>query len=222
MRILTESEYQSEAEPFLRQVFIHDDAFRQPFAASVSNRLIVSPYQYAIAPPLSEAIVAAASSLGETSCYVSILWRWQDSQRTRAIEPSHWQISLTEFYEAYIGNENCLSSIANQQSSFNSLESATYSCRGTWGIIVTHESLGLLGGRSEFMEAIRSFAPAIDQQVFEFLSYIKEFQASYGQHHSFDWVRSLLAHVYGMENVNSLLIDAGLVQFRNKGIKFLI
>lgn len=222
MRTLTESEYQLEAEPFLRQIFIHDDAFRQPFASSVADRLIVFPYQYAIAPPLTEAIVAAASSLGETDCYFSMLWRWLDPQHTRAIEPSHWQISLPEFHAAYVGDEQNLPLIASQQSSFDMLEGAIYSCQGTWGIMITHESFGLLGGRSEFIQAVRSCMPNLDQQVLEFLQSIKECQENSNQAGSFEWVRSLLAHVYGAENLHSLLIDAGLVQFKKKGMKFLI
>ncbi|MBD2092132.1 hypothetical protein H6F67_19980 [Microcoleus sp. FACHB-1515] len=221
MRTLTEAEYQIEAEPHLRKIFIHDDAFQQPFAFGISDRLIIFPYKYSIEPPLTEAIVAAAASLGEKNCYFSILWRWQDPQQTKAIEPSHWQISLTEFHAAYVGDENCLPLIASRQSSFNLLEGAIYSGRGTWGIMVTHESFGLLGGTSEFMQAVRSFMPNIDQQVLDFLSYIKECKQGYGKDGSFAWVRSLLTHVYGAENVNLLLLNSGLVQFKKKGIKFL-
>ncbi len=40
MRTLTESEYQLEAEPKLRQIFAYDDAFTKPFAQNVPEKLI--------------------------------------------------------------------------------------------------------------------------------------------------------------------------------------
>lgn len=69
MRVLSKAEFITEAEQSLRQVFVNDDAFVQPFSSNVVARGIVYPcFQY-IELPLTGAIVAAASSLGDTDCY---------------------------------------------------------------------------------------------------------------------------------------------------------
>ena len=99
MESLTEAEYLSEAEPKLRQVFVHDDPFTHPFMPSVAG-LIIAPYKYIIEPPLTDAVIKAASSIGDQGCYLSLLWRNKDGT-----EPAHWYIPLSEFHDAYVGDE---------------------------------------------------------------------------------------------------------------------
>ncbi|WP_414552322.1 hypothetical protein [Anabaena sp. CCY 0017] len=222
MRILTESEYQIEAEPQLRQIFAHDNPFAKPFVPDVPEKLILSPYKYIIEPPLTNALVAAALELGETGCYFSILWRWRYPQAKEAEEPSHWYIPLTEFHQAYVGSENYPPLIASEFPFFQMREGAIYSSRGTWGIIVTHEWFGLLGGTSKFFEIIRSQMPHIDEQVFEFLKHIKSGQENSSRGTTLEWVRPLLTHIYGQKTVNQLLLKSGLARSKKKGIKFLI
>jgi hypothetical protein len=43
MYILTEKQYQIEAEPLLRQVFINEDPFDEPFSPNVNSRMLVYP-----------------------------------------------------------------------------------------------------------------------------------------------------------------------------------
>ncbi|GAX35992.1 hypothetical protein [Nodularia sp. NIES-3585] len=222
MRTLTESEYQVEAQPKLRQIFAYDDAFTKLFAPDIPEKLIIAPYKYVIEPPLTNAVVAAASELGETGCYFSILWRWKDPQAKEAAQPSHWYIPLTEFHRAYVGNENYPPLITNEFPYFQMLEGAIYSSCGKWGIIVTHEWFGLLGGTSRFVEIIRSQIPHIDEQVFEFLNYVKSCKESSASQTKLEWVRPLLTQIYGEEYVNSLLIRSGLARCKKKGLKFLI
>ncbi|WP_414529563.1 hypothetical protein [Nodularia chucula] len=64
--------------------------------------------------------------------------------------------------------------------------------------------------------------PNIDQQVLEFLYYVKNCAEIYGSFAGFAWVRSLLNHVYGREYADILLLDSRLARWKKKGIKFLI
>jgi hypothetical protein len=215
MYTLTEAEYLAKAESNLRQIFVHDDPFTHPFRSSVIERLLIAPYKYVIEPPLISAVLEAASSIGDEGCYLSLLWRDKTST-----EPAHWYIPLAEFYDAYVEDENHKALVAEENPYFSLRESAIYSPQGKWGIILTHECFGLLGGTAKFLDAIRSSIPKIEQQVFQFLEDIKNRKERCGE--LFTWVRPLLIHIYGDKLTNEMLIEAGLVQFRKKGIKFLI
>jgi hypothetical protein len=71
MRILTEADFRSEAEPVLRQVFVNDDAFGQPFSPNIVARTITYPHSEYIEPPLIDAIISAATNLlGDIGCYI--------------------------------------------------------------------------------------------------------------------------------------------------------
>ncbi len=217
MQTLTEAEYLSEAEPKLRQVFADDNPFTTPFKPSVSERLIIAPYKFIIEPPLTEAVITAASSIGDQGCYLSLLWRDETGS-----EPAHWYIPLSEFHHAYIGDENHQALIAYENPFFSLSENAIYSSQGEWGIIVTHEWFGLLGGTPEFISVIRSCVPDIGQQVLKFLEHIKDCKESNGSGTTLEWVRPLLTHIYGEEMTKLLMLEAGLAQFKQKGMKFLI
>lgn len=217
MQTLTEAEYLSEAEPRLRQIFVHDNPITHPFSPSVSERLIIAPYKYVIEPPLTDAVINAASRIGDKGCYLSLLWR--DKAGT---EPAHWYIPLSEFRDAYVEDENHQALIACENSFFSLRESAIYSSQGKWGIIVTHEWFGLLGGTPEFISVIRSSIPEIEQQVLKFLEHIKHCKESYGAIATLEWVRPLLIHIYGEELTKLLMLKAGLARLKQKGIKFLI
>lgn len=217
MQTLTEAEYLSEAEPILRQIFVHNDPFTHPFSSSVSERLIIAPYKYVIDPPLIDAVINAASRVGDQGCYLSLLWK--DKDRT---EPAHWYIPLSEFHDAYVENENHQALIACENPFFSLRESAIYSAQSKWGIIVTHEWFGLLGGTPEFISVMRSSIPDIEQQVLKFLKHIKHCKESYGAIATLEWVRPLLIHIYGEELTKLLMLKAGLARWKQKGIKFLI
>jgi hypothetical protein len=215
MYALTEAEYLAKAKSNLRQIFVCDDPFTHPFRSNVTERLLIAPYKYAIEPPLTSAVIDAASSIGDEGCYLSLLWRNKASA-----EPAHWYIPLAEFYDAYVEDENHKALIAEENPYFSLRESAIYSPQGKWGIIVTHEYFGLLGCTAEFLSVIRFSIPEIDRQVFQFLEGIKHRKEKCGEFAT--WVRPLLTHIYGDKLTNELLIEAGLVQFKKKGIKFLI
>ena len=89
MRVLTEADFQAELEPILRQVFSTDDPFGQPFTANIPARRIIHEYSYQVESPLLEAIVDAASSIGDSGFYFSTLWRPKDEITEEAY---HWYI----------------------------------------------------------------------------------------------------------------------------------
>lgn len=75
MYILTEKQYQIEAEPILRQVFINEDPFDEPFSPNVNSRMLVYPLYDWTGSIFLKALIKAASDIGDREIYLSLLWR---------------------------------------------------------------------------------------------------------------------------------------------------
>jgi hypothetical protein len=169
MHTLTEAEFRLEAEPFLRQVFINDDQFDQPFLPNIVGRRIIYPCGGYIAPPLINAVITAAANLGDTGCYISLL------KTSASVEkPNHCYIPLLEFLEGYAGTPRSeqLIGVRLGMNPYGS-ESVIYSASGKWGILQSYEQYGLLGGSLEFIEEIRRSVPDLDEQVYGFLDRLR-------------------------------------------------
>ena len=136
MRVLTEAEFRAEAEPILRQVFSTDDPFGQPFTPNIPARRIIHEYFYQIESPLLEAIIAAASSIGDSGFYFSTLWRPKEEVTQ---ESYHWYIPFEEISSYVTGEGEGVGTALI-------LENVLYSPQGKWGAMMSHEHHGLLGG----------------------------------------------------------------------------
>ncbi|MBD1894036.1 hypothetical protein [Coleofasciculus sp. FACHB-129] len=198
MLILTEAEFRESAESSLRLVFLNDDPFNQRFAPDVPARRIIYEYFYRIEPPLLDAVVAAASRVGDTGCYLSNLWRNKEQPE----HPNHWYIHFSEI-SAYIAADGKVFNNALTS------ENVLYSPQGKWGVMMSHEHHGLLAGTHEFMEEICRLIPDLDRQVYGFLDYWKYW---YSQGNSADvtWLPGLLTQIYGRETAKTMLREAGL------------
>ena len=206
MYALSEEQYQLEAEPILRKIFVNDNPFDQPFSNNVLGRTIMYPCHSYIEPPTINAIIAAAANLGDTGCYISLY-----HTSTSAVSPNHCYIPLADFIEAYAGppeNERLIGFRLGMNP--YGVDSIIYSASGKWGLMKSHERHGLLGGPPEFMEDIRTAVPDLDQQVYGFLGRLRMFQEIMGRNPpdvtSNKWLRPLLVHVYGEENANQILL----------------
>jgi hypothetical protein len=191
IRLLTEVEFQTEAEPRLREVFVNDDPYDQPFSPGVQIRKILYEFWYELEPPLLEAIVTAASSQGDQGFYVSILDRPKVKAQNR---PYHWYVPFSRIkaYRSLVGP----------------LQNVIYSPNGRWGIMASDEHHALLGGPSAFVETIQQSIPDLDHHVYEFLDAWCYNRANYGS--TLDWLPGLLRHVYGRETAERLLRETNL------------
>jgi hypothetical protein len=201
MRTLTEAQYQVEAKPILREVFVNDDPFDNTFSPNVAKRLIVYRCGNYIEPDLIEGLIAAASDLGDTHCYLTNLFR--DGKK-----PNDYYISLSELQEEYVSS-SCNNVPIEERLDINLwIEYVIYSSQGKWGLMVSHEHHGMLGGSSEFINKIRQSVPNLDTQVGLFLQKFESISSMTGR--KFDWLPKLLAHVYGQEKAEKLLKETGL------------
>ena len=220
--MLTKKQYQKEAEPLLRQIFVTDempeereDGEEMPeyrvFAPSVAGRILLYPSDGYVAYPLSEVLVAAAAKLGDSACYVS------EHNTFYGDKALNLYIPLSEFLSVYIepGSQN----IEERFKSMLAPDHFVYSCQGQWAIRMTshgYRGYALLGGSREFTEEITKSYPEIDQQVYEFLEYWqreKEYMLSVGETvyvSDESWFSKVLTHVYGEEAAARMLQETGL------------
>lgn len=202
MYTLTETEFHLEAEPCLRKIFVNDNPFDHPFSSRVTARKIIYPCSNYVDQPLIDAVIAAASKIGDIGCYISLIWSNPDS-------PVHAYVPLSEFLEAYTGPPGPQRIEVKLNMDIIS-ENIIYSDTGRWGIMLSHECNGLLGGTPEFMEEVQAAIPDLDLQVYGFLRRLQGFKSDRPLFVTLDWLPGLLSHVYGSKIAEKLLQETGL------------
>jgi hypothetical protein len=204
MYTLSEDEFHQEAEPALRQVFVSDDPFDEPFSPNVTVRRIVYPCFEYIEPPLIDALIAAAINVGDPGCYLYNLWTGKEDLR-------HCYIPFSEFSAAYQGTGDINDLIGQKLGMIPDSENILYSPTGKWGIIVSHEHHGMLGGVAEFIEDIHCSIPELDEQVYNFIEE-RLINRDTGTFSTvvLRWLPGLLVHVYGQTKAEEMLQKIGV------------
>lgn len=208
MHILTEAEFRKEAEPMLKKVFVNyaDDSSKQSFSPAMTERRIIYPCggSFDEAIPV-EVLVAAATKVGDKGCYITSVWKSEDT-------PNHCFVSLSEMLVGYsenTGNDNQMIAL-NLGMDIYQLESVIYSAQGEWGIKMSHEYYGLLGSSPDFMAIIESGVPNFNMQVYSLFDRYHEFRES-GIEPILDWLPPLLSHIYGQQVAKEMLTESHLL-----------
>ena len=137
---LTDSADLAEAEATVRSVFASLDPFNSPFHDAVRRRsLLYEPVTQLSAEHLG-AMQRAASATGSEPVLVLLT-----EDEVGLSEPSIWK--------AVIGPELYLQ-LQQDQRWLPGLEHAVVAADGRWGILMSHESHGLVGGTEAFMDAL--------------------------------------------------------------------
>ena len=165
MQFFSETEYKEKLEPKLRQIFTDNNAFDGVFAKEVLKRKIICDDEMDtdFVPPLSDAIIEAATKLGDKGFYLTAMF---------LEEPRHCYLSFSEF--------NLLLEDSNQEN-WDIFEDLTiwdyvvYSPSSQWGVMISRDDgkHGLIGGSKEFIEEIELSLPTLnfEQQIHNFLNY---------------------------------------------------
>ncbi|MCU0536388.1 MAG: hypothetical protein MUD14_21075 [Hydrococcus sp. Prado102] len=195
MHVLTEAQYKLEAEPILRKIFINDYPFGQPFSPNIIARRVIYPC-YNLEQPFLEALTEAATKQGDIGCYLSVFWQFES-------QFSDCYILLSELFEGFI------SPIPEKRIEIKLdmliiPEYILYSAQGKWGLMISDEHHGLLGGSSEFIEVFYKFLPDFDNQAYNFLERMQDLKPD-GSFKKLDWLSGMLAHVYGQEAAKKML-----------------
>jgi len=195
MRLLTEADYRTEAEPALRRLFLNDSPRNQKFGVNAESRKLLYEYRTPNQQIL-EIIVQTASKLGDKGFYLSVLVR-EDVENLRNF--NHWWVPFDEV-SLYLSNALDIFNFANH------FENVIYSPRGQWGLMWSFENFGLLVGVNEFINKACQYLPGIEKQVDDFLKYTNECKKKWGdQNINIDWLPGLLEQMYGSETAQKML-----------------
>lgn len=181
------------ARAALEDIFETLDPFDEPFKATVAERLILYPAQgYELRDSAWSALAAAALAVGETSAYYATV----EGQAAREVEPV-WEVALDENAQAWF------ESSASDGSRNPIAESALWSGRGTWGLLVSHEQHVVIGGSSEFVNQLLTQVPDADEQVATFIHDLGHYPSDIERR--VPWQPRLLVHIYGRGKADELL-----------------
>jgi hypothetical protein len=214
MHTLTKEEFTLKVEPILRQVFVGNND-TEPFLPHIEDRLLLyfplggdTEENNERENKIFEAIAEAAKSVGNTGCYFVIGWGWEWSEY--ATNRCAY-ISISELKEAFVP-----SSIGRNKMIWNQLDIeeefigfCLCSISGEWGLLKTIDDHAFLGGSFKFMQAVRDYFPDIEKEVLEYLHDLR-LELIDIEKIDLTWSRQLLTHVYGKEEAEKLLKEAGL------------
>ncbi|MEL4897289.1 hypothetical protein [Crocosphaera sp. Alani8] len=215
MHTLTYQEFQRDAEPIFRQVFVgpHDT---EPFQSHVEDRIFLYlPWGGDLERndywerQLAEALAHAAQSIGDTGSYLAVLWELSKEP----VENGYAYIPISELADAlfYPSSPHGGSKQVWEQLDIPiNLAYCLCSTNGHWGLLTTLDEHGFLGGSSEFMQAVRSYFPDIEKEVLEFLHDVR-LEHVHEDKINISWLQQVLSHVYGAKTAQQLIVDSGLV-----------
>jgi hypothetical protein len=207
MKILSNYEFSQKGKLIQQKIFSSFFLFSSPtiFTNAITEKVIIFDYEevngYTLSRELTDAVFYAAKNVGDKGIFVSILTSENYSDDT---DPIHWYLDLSE-------KEQYLHLI------WGPLENVILSENGTWGVFLSFEGIGVIGGTKEFMSHLRSKAPDIDNPLIRFLTYWKDYEQE--QNILTTWIPPLLTHIYGEEKCKELLKEIG-TNFDQIGVGF--
>ncbi|MBW4537528.1 MAG: hypothetical protein KME43_00125 [Myxacorys chilensis ATA2-1-KO14] len=210
MYSLNDCEFQVQAEPALQKVFADYASTGQWFSPTITARKVIYPCFSSFEEALPvDALVAAATALGDEGCYITLDWRALD-------EPNHCYIPLSELQESYAGEPGS-EKLIGARLGMNVFGHYTtiFSANGKWGIKILEAGLAILGGVPEFMDILQTLVPSLDEQIHSFLHQLFEDTPQDNPerepYFSAEWLYEILFQVYGQEVAATMVREAGLL-----------
>ncbi|MBC6430007.1 hypothetical protein FM036_03760 [Nostoc sp. HG1] len=204
MRILTDNEYYSEAEPKLRQVFLNENPKLPQFGSNAEEVKLL--YEYF--PPDVEvvnALISTASHMGDSSLYLSIV----NIVDFNSSMTKHWWISFEEI-STYLSINTDVFGLSYQ------LESVIFSPQGKWALMSSFERYAILAGTQNFIQNFSKHFSDIDKQIFGYLKIFRECINMDGiEKVNIAWLGDFLKSVYGIEKAKEILKVSELEKYVN-------
>jgi hypothetical protein len=218
---LTREEFHRGAGEVVDMVFANFDSFGKPFQPSIASRLILYPLAFWLATEELSGLRRAAAQIGDDGFYE---WMCESPGHN---EPLHGRLSKPEWDRDFDQHPPRYYAVSDdiEPPSDRFLETAWLSSSGRWGMIISHEDHAVIGGTTDFIDALRKHLPAleipqeirpdgtlepaewiaIDDQVTAFIRAATEWSHDPGA-----WLPDHLAHIYGDGAVDSLIAKAGV------------
>jgi hypothetical protein len=132
-------------------IFESTDPFGDIYCHGVEARAILFPIETALEKGQYVAVADAAGRIDETEAF----FRWAENPED--LRGPIWRVPLKDF-DSY-------ARIADNRG----WDSALWSTAGTWGIFISHEGHGVVGGPERFIESLLAGFPETEQTTMRFV-----------------------------------------------------
>lgn len=206
MRILTDDEYHSEAEPMLRKIFLNENPKQPQFGSNAEEVRLLYEY-YPADVEIINALISRASHLGDNSFYLSII----NIVGLNSSIIKHWFVPFEEI-STYLSIDTNSFGLAYQ------LESVIFSHEGKWALMSSFERYAILAGTKDFMKDFSKDFSDPERHILNYLILFKEGINKYGlEKFNIVWLVDLLRNVYGIDQAKELLKASKLKNMFIKG-----
>ncbi|MCH9608834.1 MAG: hypothetical protein S4CHLAM45_07460 [Chlamydiales bacterium] len=143
MKKVKKSPFSEYIRNIWKKLFLSNNPFKDVFSSLVKDRLLLYPtHGYHLTEEQYHALVGTIQEMGETAFYISEIEYSGDFLS----KGQHWLCALPNYQE--------------YKQIPLVLENTVYSEIGTFGLIISHEDHGLIGGKKEFIDAFKQRYPA--------------------------------------------------------------
>lgn len=162
------------------KTFMSKDPFENAFTETIEKKILLFPTEgYHLTEDQYQALMTAVKSINETEFVLSEIEGdcFTHSSDDGMYKHGHWIVDTNTSYDEY-------------QSLTLPLESAIYSRKGNWGIMISHEEHAILGGNNIF---IREFKENCHDWSASLERFLVQWQRNQNQYNStIDWIPSFL------------------------------
>ena len=215
MHTISEKNFLLQVEPILYRIFIGNND-TEPFLPHIEKRLLLyfpfignSKKDYYWERKLAESLTYANQKIGDSGCYLVSVWKGNVTTYGGLKKNRYAYIPQSELIEAIAAPPGSSKRVWSKLNISNS-NFCLCSTNGNWGLLTTFDDHAFLGGTSEFMQAVKSYFPDIEQEVYEYLRDLRLEQMD-GEKINIKWLRQVLSHVYGSTIAEQMLIDSSLI-----------
>jgi hypothetical protein len=164
-----------------------EEFLNRPFNPQVERKIIICDYQSGVLRKSQfDALHRAAKKVNETFCYI-VEVDYPGYPLPFEEREEHWLLPLSDNeYKTY-------SNPPHGEGYYGMMCNTLYSPKGTWGILLTHEEWGFLGGTNEF---IKIFISEYRDNAID----VNEFQKVWDHYKptaKSNWASDILEYIYG-------------------------
>jgi hypothetical protein len=164
------------------KVFKIADPFGRLFNDVIKHKVILCPTDgYHLNKEQFQALMETIKVLGESSFYArETEEQWPDDSDGKTYSFRSGELSNTITYKEYKDLKIVL-------------ENALYSTNGSWGIIISHEDHGVIGGNSDFIKIFKALYPQWNQGCQNFIQLWEANKAQYNS--NLNWLPDFLKYI---------------------------
>lgn len=191
MEKISKKQYHELVRPIYEKVFNESGTcYDIPFSNQIKNKYILHKCVYELPESLLRSLIYTAQQVGDKGAYVSVI---TNEETESEVHTYHWYVDFSELHQSgYLAGPTMY---------------VIFSPSGKWGVIFSFDQFALLGCNDEFAQIIEKTYPQIRTEVYDFLSYWKDYEKEV--YVCTTWIPQLLYHLYGKKRGKQLMSENG-------------